>query len=148
MQVEARPFRQPVADHLRLVSALVVQDQMHIQFRRNVLFDGIEEVTELSRAMPLLGLAYDLACLGIERGEKAGCALASVIVGSPLDLAGAHGQQRRGTIQRLYLALLVHTQHQRTVRRREIEADDVAYLVDEQRIAAELEGRRALFLRG
>ncbi len=117
---------------------------MHVQVRGNVLFDGIEEVAELTGAMPLLGLADDFACSGIERGEEAGCAVTRVIVGSPLDLAGAHGQQRRGAIQRLYLALFIHAQDQRAIWRRKIEANDVAHLLDEQRIAAEPEGLTAV----
>jgi len=54
-----------------------------------------------------------------------------VIVAATFDLSGAHGQQRCGAIQRLNLALLVHTQHQGAVGRVEVEADDVADFVDE-----------------
>jgi hypothetical protein len=54
------------------VSAVVVEDQVYVQLRRDVLLDGVEEVAELAGAMPLLGLADDLACPGVERGEQAG----------------------------------------------------------------------------
>ena len=49
-------------------------------------------------------------------------------------------------VERLDLALLVDTEHQRAVRRRQIEPNDVVDLVHEQRIAGELEGLRAVRL--
>ena len=45
------------------------------------------------------------------------------------------GSALRARIERLDLAFLVDAQHQRALRRIEIEADDVAHLVDEHRIA-------------
>src|SRR2546422_1315690 len=48
----------------------------------------------------------------------------------------------------LEMALLVHTQHQGAVGRVEVKADDVANLVDEQRITAQLEGLAAMRLQG
>ena len=50
----------------------------------------------------------------------------------PFDLPGSHREQRLGAIQRLDLRFLVDAEHQRVVRRVEIEADDVAHLVDKQ----------------
>jgi hypothetical protein len=63
-----------------------------------------------------------------------------VVVGSAFDLSGAHRQQRRGVIQRLNLALFVHAEHERTIRRCEVEANDVAHLLDKERIATQPEG--------
>ena len=140
VNVEAGPFGQPVPDQLRFVGAVVVQDQVNVQFFRHMPFDGVEEVAELRRAVALLVLADDRATPGVEGGEEAGGAVALVVVGAPLRLAGAHGQQRRGSIEGLYLRLLVDTQNQRPVGRVQIQAHDVAHLVDEERIAAELEG--------
>src|SRR6266567_1267479 len=142
--MEAGPLGQPVANRLSLVCAIVVQDQMDVQLLRYILFDGIEEVAELAGAMPLLGLADDPAGPGVERGEQTGGAVTFVVMGAALDLSGTHGQQRRGAVERLDLALLVHAEHQRAVRRSEIQAHNVAHLVDEQRVAAELEGLGAM----
>ena len=69
-----------------------------------------------------------------------------VVVGAPLGLAGPHRQQRLGAVQRLDLALLVDAQHHRAIRRIEIEPDDVAHLLHEQRIGRELEGLDAMRL--
>ena len=46
----------------------------------------------------------------------------------------SHRQERLGSIERLYLALLIDAQHDRAFRRRELEADDVPHLLDEQRV--------------
>ena len=72
--------------------------------------------------------------------------VARIVVGAPLDLARAHGQQRLGSIQRLDLALFVDAKNQRALRRRQVKADDVAHLLDERRIGRELEGLGAVRL--
>jgi len=45
-----------------------------------------------------------------------------------------------GPVEGLNLALFVDAQHQGAIRRRQVEADDVAHFVDEERVARELEG--------
>ena len=61
-----------------------------------------------------------------------------VVVRVPLGLAGAHGQQRLGSVERLDLRLLVDAKHQGPVGRIEVETDDVADLLHEQRIGRQL----------
>ena len=60
--------------------------------------------------------------------------------------AGHHRQDRLLAIERLYLALLVDAEHQRPIGRRQVKTDNVADLVDEQRIAGKLECLRAMGL--
>jgi len=60
-------------------------------------------------------------------------------MGTPLGLPRPHRQQRLGTIQRLDLRFLIDAEDQRTIRRVEVKADDVADLLDEQRIGGQLE---------
>ena len=48
-------------------------------------------------------------------------------------------QARLGAIERLDLALLVHREHQRLVRRIEVEANDVLHLLDEPLVVRQLE---------
>src|ERR1700730_16270793 len=62
-----------------------------------------------------------------------------IIVRAPLDLTGPHRQHRLRGIKCLYLALFVDTQYQRTLRRIEIEPNDIAYLCNELRVGRELE---------
>jgi hypothetical protein len=69
-----------------------------------------------------------------------------VVVRPPLNLARAHWQQRLSAIQCLDLRLLIDAEYQGTVWRVEVEADDIANLVDEQRIGRRLEGLAAVWL--
>ena len=72
--------------------------------------------------------------------------MALVVVGDALDIAEAHRQHRLGALQRLALALLVHADHQRVVRRAQVQADHVAQLLDEERIGGQLEALGAMRL--
>ena len=57
-----------------------------------------------------------------------------------------HRQDRLLAIECLDLALLVDAEDEGSVRRGKIKADDIAYLVDEQRIAQQLECLAAVWL--
>ena len=61
MQVEARPLGQPVSDQFNLVGAVVVQDEVDVEFRRDVLLDCVEEAAELDGAVAAMGLADDVS---------------------------------------------------------------------------------------
>jgi hypothetical protein len=69
--------------------------------------------------------ADDGAVGDAERRQQAGDAVPQVVVGAPFGHAGHHRQHRLGPVQRLDLALFVHTQHHRLVRRVVVQADDV-----------------------
>ena len=83
---------------------------------------------------------------GVERREQRQRPVTLVVVAAPLGLAGAHGQQRLSAIERLHLRLLVDAQHDRALGRIEVKADDVAHLVDEQRVRQQLERLAAMRL--
>ena len=89
--------------------------------------------------VPTMRLTDDLAGGDVERCKERGRAVARIVVRAPLGDAGGQRQQRLCAIERLDLALLVHAQHHRLHRRVEVQADDVAHLLDEQRIAGKLE---------
>ena len=72
--------------------------------------------------------------------------MADVVVAGPLGGAGQHREHRCGAVEGLDLGLLVHAEHQRPLGRVEVEPDDVADLVDEQRVLGQLPG--ILFVRG
>src|SRR5579863_1178219 len=136
VQVKARPFGQPAPDQLGFVGAIVVQDEMDLEFLRHVAVNGVEKLAELARAMAAMQLAQHTATGDIESGKQAGSAVALVIMAAALDLSRTHRQQGRGTVQRLNLALLVYAQHQRTIRRIQVETNNVANFIDKQWIAA------------
>ena len=61
-------------------------------------------------------------------------------MGVAFDVTQAHRQRRLGAIERLNLRLLIHAQDHRVVRRVEVQPDDVAHFLDEERIGGQLEG--------
>ena len=131
---------------LVLWRAAVVHDEVDVEVGRHVALDRVEELAELLRAVAGHAFADDRSGLHVERGEQRGRAVPLVVVGAPLGLAGPHRQQRLGAVQRLDLAFLVDAEHHGALRRVEIEPDDVAHLLHEQRIGRELEGLDAVRL--
>ena len=63
-----------------------------------------------------------------------------VVVWAALRIPDAQRQDRRGAVQRLDRTLFIDAEHQRAIRRIEVEPDDFAHLVNEQRILREFEG--------
>ena len=72
-------------------------------------------------------------------GEQRGRPVPHVVERPPLGYARHHRQDWLFAIEGLDLALLVDAENKRPVGRREIKADDIAHLVDEQRIVRQLE---------
>jgi hypothetical protein len=74
--------------------------------------------------------------------------VADVVVRAPLGLSRAHRQKRLCAIaiEGLDLRVLIHAKHRSSLGRIEVKAYDVAHLLDEQRIARELEGFCAMRL--
>ena len=146
MAVPARPLGEPVLDQLGLVAGCVVHDDVDVEVGGHGALHLIEEGAELARPMPLLAGSDDCAGGCVEGGEQRGRAGGLVVVGAPLHLARPHGQHRLRAVEGLDLALLVDTEHERTLWRVEIKADDVAHLIDEHRVARQLEGLDAVRL--
>ncbi len=76
----------------------------------------------------------DFSCGRIEGGEQRERAVTGIIMAAPFGLARTHRQQGLATIERLDLALLVDAWHHRSLRRSQVEPDDVGRLLDEQRV--------------
>ena len=108
--------------------------------RRGTLrLNQIEKLAELRRPMPLMKLRDHLAGLRVERGEQGRRAVPFVVVGPAFHLARLHRQQRLRAVERLDLRLLIDAEHGRMRGRIQIEADDIADFLDEQRIVRQLE---------
>ena len=90
--------------------------------------------------MAVLGVAgaRDLAGRDLQRRVQARRAVALVVVGHPRGLAGLHRQRRLGAIERLDLGLLVDAEHQRALRRSQVEPDDIDDLLGQLRVLGEL----------
>ena len=130
----------------RLVGGQVVADHVDGQAGLDLAVDVVEEVAEVYG--PVLGgqLADDLAGGGVQRGEQVDRAVADVVVAAALRHPWQHGQNRGSSLQGLDLRLLVDREDRGVRRRREVKADDVADLVEKQRVGRDLEALRAVRL--
>ncbi|EWH00314.1 hypothetical protein Q427_20275 [Halomonas sp. BC04] len=90
-------------------------------------------------SMAFLALCDDLSARDVQGGKQRGGAMSDVIMGDTLDIAQSHGQHRLGTVQCLYLGLLIDAQDHSVVRRIEVQPDDVAHFFDEEGVGGELE---------
>ena len=57
MQMEARMTLQPALDGRGLVSAVIIEDQVQVQFGRHGGVDGFKKIAKLDRAMTPMELA-------------------------------------------------------------------------------------------
>src|SRR2546426_12577282 len=107
-------------------------------FRSSV--DASQQLAELQGSVAAMALPDDDPALDVERREQRGGSVTHVVVRTPLRLPRAHRQKRLRSVERLDLRLLIHTQNQCLVGRVQIQADDVADLLDEQGVTRQLEG--------
>jgi hypothetical protein len=66
--------------------------------------------------------------------------VADVVVAAALRHTGRHREDGLGAIEGLHLGLLVHAEHDGAFGWVQVQRDDVADLVDEQRVLGQLEG--------
>ena len=92
--------------------------------------------------MPRLQRRGDLAGGDVQRGEQRRGAVAVVVVRAALDPAFLHRQDRHRAVQRLDLGLLIHAQHDRVLRRGQIQPADVGDLPDQLGVGGEPERLR------
>lgn len=104
-------------DRCGFVSGVVVHDDVDVQPLGDAPVDLLQEVEELSSPVAAIALANDAAGGDIEGCEQRGGAVTLVVMGEPLRDARQHRQDRLGAVERLNLAFLVDTEHQRTTRR-------------------------------
>lgn len=113
---------------------MVVHYQMQVQPRRRLLVDVAQEVQELPMSMLRADTRDDLAVAHIERSEQRCCAVMNVVVGDAFDVAQSHGQHRLRALQGLNLTLPIDALHQRMIGWVEVQAGDIAHLLDESRL--------------
>ena len=130
---------EPLA-HLRmLVGCVVVDDGVDFLSRRHLRLNGVEETDELLVPVALHIAANDGAVEDIEGGEQCRRAMTLVVVGHRPGAALLHWQAGLGAVERLDLAFFIDREDDGMGGRIDIEADDVAQLVDEARVGGELE---------
>src|SRR5947209_4226190 len=145
MKMKSWPLDQPALNGRRLMSAIVVEDEMNIQCGWHFGINLVEELTELKRTVPTMKLTDDFASLGVEGSKQRGRAIARVIMSPAFGLTGAHGQNRLRAIQRLNLRFLVHTQNQSFIRRIKVKPHHIADLLDKQGILRKFKSLAAVW---
>ena len=139
MDMVARPGGEPALDLGMLVGAVVVDDEVDVEVGGHAGVDVLEEAQELLMTMPWLALGDDLAGGHVQGGKEVGGTVTDVAMRDAFDVSEPEGQERLGSLQRLSLAFLVDAEHHRVVGRVEVESDDIADLLGEERIGGELE---------
>ena len=90
-------------------------------------------------AMALFATGENFAGSDVERGKESCRAVADIVVGHAFNITQTHGENGLGAVQRLNLALLIHTQDQGVLGRIEIQPDNIADFLDEKRIRGDFE---------
>lgn len=112
---------------------------MDIEAFRCGLINALEELKKLLMTMACLALRQDCSGRDVESGKQGGGAMANVVVGHSFDVSKSHGQHGLGPVEGLDLRILINGEHDRMIRRFQIEPHDIAYFFNEERIAGELE---------
>ena len=115
-----------------LVSAVVVDDQVHVELGWDLLVDPPQETQKLLVPVPGLALGDHRTGGHVQGGKQCGGAVADVVVGDSLDVAQTHRQQRLGVIEGLDLRFLVNAEHNCLIGWVELEPDDVSCLLDKK----------------
>ena len=87
-----------------------------------------------------LALGQHLAAGDIQGREQGGGSMPDIVVGDAFDIAQSHRQHRLSALKRLDLAFFVDAQHHGVIRRVQIQSDDVAHFLDEERVVGQFEG--------
>ena len=138
MQHEAWVGGQPSLDRRRLVRGGVVEHEVDVELVGDLAVDRCRNFLNSIARWRWCSAPITLPVVRSSAAYRLEVPGALVVVRRALGHAGQHRQDRRGAIERLDLGLLVHAQHDRALRRGEIQADDVADLVDEQRVLGQL----------
>lgn len=139
VDVVSGPSGQPGFDFGMFVGGVVIDDQMHVEVFGHIGVDVSQEGEEFLMSMACLALGDDFTVSDIECREQRGGAMTHVVVGDPLDVAESHGQHGLSSVERLNLTFLVDAQHHSMIGWIQVQADDVAHLLDEEGVIGELE---------
>ncbi len=101
MEATAPSGFEPAQDGGALVSTVVVENQMDIEFGGHLLLQLIEELDELGTAMTRQTTPDDFAVEDVKGGEERRGTVPLVIVGLAFRESGAQGQDRSGSIKSL-----------------------------------------------
>ncbi len=141
-EMEMKPCvaKKPAPDEWSLMGPVVVEDKMDVEVDRHLAVNAVEKAPEFNGAMSSMSLTDDLAGRDVKCGKQRRGAMSSVVMSPTLGCARTHREDRLSAVQRLDLALLVDTEHERSFGWAQVEADNVSYLLDKLRVVGESEG--------
>lgn len=125
---------------------VVVHDQVDFRIGGKVALQMVEEEDELLAAVSVLACTDHLAIENVEGGKQRRRAVTLVIVRLPLGQPRWQWKDRGDPVQCLDLALLVHAQYQRAVRRIQVKADNVPHFCFKLRIIGQFEALDSVWL--
>jgi hypothetical protein len=138
--MEALVTVQPADDLLVFVRGIVIADQVDMFFLGDGLIDQAEKLEPLLMPVSLLAEAEDLAVKGVQSRKQGRRAVTFIVMRHRLAAPLLQWQPGLGSVQGLYLALLIDAQNQRMLRRVQIQADDCLQLIGKLWITTYLEG--------
>ena len=139
VNLDPRALGEPALDARLFVGAVVVEHQMQFERSGVLCVELAQELQELVVAVAIEATAADLAGRDIQGGKQGGRAVPDIIVGPSAAAPAFERQSRLRAVQRLNLALLVHAQDDRMLRRVQIHPHHIQELRDKLRIARQFE---------
>src|SRR5439155_23050250 len=146
MEMHARMTTKPALHRRTLVRTQIVEHDVNGLLVGRGRVDAIEKPDEFLRVALRAAGAEDGAIQDAQGGVQTGRAVADVVVGLAFRYLPDKRQHRPRAIQCLNAALFVDAEDHGFVRRIEIQADDVAELVDKPRVFRQLEPRHPMRL--
>jgi MacB-like periplasmic core domain/FtsX-like permease family len=140
VHMKARMPSEPSPNPRRLVRPVVIENQMDVEFRGDLVVDRVQKPQELLTAVATVTFADDAARRHIQCRKQRRRPVSDVVIGPPLGLARPQRQNGHRAVERLNLTLFIDRQEQCAIRRTQIQPDDVPHLVNEQRVLREFEG--------
>ena len=119
---------------------VVVDNEMQGEIGWRLGIDLFQKANELLVPMTRQALSDHVPIQQTERGEQRGRAVPFIVVRHRAAPPLLQGQPGLCAIQRLDLGFFIHAEHQRAIRRIQIQADDVIELFQELFVAAQLAG--------
>ena len=122
-----------------LMRRVVIDNQMNIELGWHIRLNVPEEIKELLMAMSSFAAGDNVTGCDIQRCKQRRPAVTNIVVRDAFVIPPSPKEQRLSSIQSLYLTLLVDTQHHSVIWWIQIQADDIAYLLNEEGISGQLE---------
>ena len=139
VQDEAWMPGQPAPDTFVAVGPIVVEDQVQGYGIGKLLVKAAQKLKELLMAVARITLANDTPFDHLERRKQGRRAMALIVMSKGAAAPGFEGQSRLGAIQRLNLALFIHAEHDRILRRSEINTHYIGELFQKLGITGKFE---------